>query len=105
MNYIIAVRINIKDDISHHTYSKWCAFLCLQDDTIEFLPKWIEFSDWNYFSSEGFGPATPCIRDKDATTTQTRHRWETGFLNWLQSCFSDLLNSLNLPNSLNFLSN
>ena len=27
---------------------------------------------------------TSCVRDQDATTTLTRHMWETGFLNWAQ---------------------
>ena len=29
-------------------------------------------------------PATPCVRNQDATTVPSRHMWETGSLNWAQ---------------------
>ena len=44
---------------------------------------WIHWIQWlKHLPSKGFKPATSCVRNQDATTVPTRHRWEALYLNW-----------------------
>ena len=49
------------------------------------FPKCFQWIQWQkYLSLKGLEPATSYVRDQDATTSQARHRSQTGFLNWSQ---------------------
>ena len=49
------------------------------------FPKFSEFRAKTFvITVKGLEPATPYVRDQDATTASARHMWETGSLNWAQ---------------------
>ena len=67
-----------------------------RNTAIEFsLNVFIKFAESSQWLKKWFEPANSFVRDQDTTTTPARHVWETGSL-------SDLSDSLNLLNSLNF---
>ena len=57
--------------------------------SLNVFTEFAEFSDKKFYTLERlFEPGTSCFREQDATTSPARHRWPN-------SCFSDLIDSLN----------
>ena len=80
--------------------SLWTEFLSHACENITFSQLLLRAAKIFIVTVKGLKPATSCVRGQDAKTVPARHIWETRSLKWLQ--FSYLLDSLNLPNWLNF---
>ena len=57
-----------------------------------------------FITVKGFEPATSCVRGQDVTASPTRHLWETGSLNWRNSCFSIAGSKMSALYSIQFFS-